>query len=53
VKRKWIIILVIVVIILIVATILIVRKYGKDEYGNQNITLEQKLNRNIQIVRVA
>lgn len=51
-KRKWIILIVVVVIIIIITTIMLVRKYGKDEYGNPNITLEQKLNRVIEIVRV-
>jgi hypothetical protein len=51
-KRKWIIWIVVIVILIIIATILIAKKYGKDEYGNPNITLEQKLNRNMQIVKV-
>jgi heme/copper-type cytochrome/quinol oxidase subunit 2 len=51
-KRKWIIWIVVIVIVVIVATILIAKKYGKDEYGNKNITLSQKLNRNMQVVRV-
>lgn len=50
-KRKWIIWIVVIVIVIIIAAILIAKKYAKDEYGHPNITLSQKLNRDMQIVR--
>ena len=52
-KRKWIILIVVVFIILIIAAIIIVLKVTKkDEQGNPEITLDQKLNRFIEIVKV-
>jgi hypothetical protein len=49
-NKKLIIIVIVTAIILIAVTIILVKKLGKDEYGNPNITLSQKLNRRIQIV---
>lgn len=51
-KRKIIIWIVVVVVVLTITTIILYRKFGKDEYGNKIITLQQKLNRNIKVIKV-
>lgn len=50
-KRKLIIWIVVVVVVLTITTILLYKKFSKDEYGNKIITLQQKLNRNITIIK--
>lgn len=48
-KRKWIIVG-IVLIFVIIAAIIIIRVLKKDKI-NENVTLRQKIGRNIQIIK--
>ncbi len=52
-KRKLIIWIVVIVIVIsvIITTVILYKKFAKDEYGNKIITLQQKLNRNISIIK--
>ena len=50
-KRKLIIWIVVIVVVLTITNILLYKKFAKDEYGNKIITLEQKINREIQIIK--
>lgn len=50
-KRKLIIWIVVIVVVLTITTILLYKKFAKDEYGNKIITLQQKINRNISIIK--
>lgn len=48
-KKKWIIVAVVVVILIIITSAIVYRFFKKDI--NEDITLEQKLNRDIKIIK--
>ena len=50
-KKKWIIVAVVVLIFIIITSVIIIRLLRKEGIVNENITLKQKLSRNIQIVK--